>query len=87
MKRLIATTFLLALGTAALAQAPESPWRSPFTAAPSLSGVSPLNAEKNRQVREQELAAWKAAHLRVAATPDRPATAAKKDGAKATAAR
>jgi len=77
MKRILATTLFLAVSTAALAQAPESPWRSPFTAAPSLSGVSPLNTDKNRQVREQELAAWRAAHgNKVAARPDRTATAA-----------
>jgi hypothetical protein len=62
MKRIIATVFLLASTTAALAQAPEPVWRSPFTAAPSLSMTSPLSAEKNQKAREQDLAAWKAGH-------------------------
>ncbi len=87
MKRITATTFLLAVSTLAVAQAPESPWRSPFTAAPSLSGVSPLTAEKNRQIREQESAAWAAAHRKVSSGQDRPATASKNDGSKSTASR
>jgi hypothetical protein len=86
MKRILATTLFLAFSTGALAQAPESPWRSPFTAAPSLSGVSPLNTEKNRQAREQDLAAWRAARgNKVAARPDRTATAATADRSRATA--
>ena len=60
MKRSLATLFALAFSTAVLAQAPENHWRSPFTAAPALGGVSPLNAERNHKAMEQDQSAWAA---------------------------
>jgi hypothetical protein len=75
MKRTLATALLLTFSTAALAQAPEPLWRSPFTPAPSLSGVSPMTAESNRKAREQDQAAW-AARRAATAQSDRPGPSA-----------
>jgi hypothetical protein len=75
MKRLIATALLLAFSTAAFAQALEPLWRSPFTPAPSLGGISPMTAENNRKAREQDQAAW-AARRSTTAQSDRPAPTA-----------
>ena len=58
MKRILASLLVLAFSTAAFAQAPENRWRSPFTAAPSLGGVSPLDAERNHKAMEQDQATW-----------------------------
>ena len=72
MKRLATTLIVLAFSTAALAQAPENRWRSPFTGAPSLGGVSPLDAEKNHKAMTQDQAAWAArGHAVTAARSDR----------------
>ena len=60
MKRTLATLLILGFSTAAFAQAPESPWRSPFTSAPALGGVSPLTAERNHKAMVQDQAAWAA---------------------------
>jgi hypothetical protein len=60
MKRIFASLLLVAFSTAAFAQAPESRWRSPFTSAPALGGVSPLDAERNRKAMEQDQATWAA---------------------------
>lgn len=60
MKRIIASLLVVAFSTAAFAQAPENRWRSPFTAAPALGGVSPLDAERNHKAMEQDQAAWAA---------------------------
>lgn len=60
MKRIIASLLFLAFSTAAFAQAPENRWRSPFTAAPALGGVSPLDAERNHKAMERDQAAWAA---------------------------
>ena len=60
MKRLTTTLLVLAFSTAALAQAPENRWRSPFTGAPALGGVSPLDAERNHKAMVQDQAAWAA---------------------------
>lgn len=60
MKRILATLLVLSFSTAAFAQAPENRWRSPFTAAPALGGISPLDAERNHKAMEQDQAAWAA---------------------------
>lgn len=60
MKNIVATVLVLSFATSAFAQAPEPRWRSPFTAAPSLGGVSPLDAERNHKAMEQDQAAWAA---------------------------
>jgi hypothetical protein len=58
MKSAFASLLVLAFSTPAFAQAPESPWRSPFTPAPALGGVSPLSAERNHKAMAQDQAAW-----------------------------
>jgi hypothetical protein len=68
MKRVITGLVVLAFSTAALAQAPENRWRSPFTGAPALGGVSPLDAERNHKAMVQDQAAWAARRQAVAAT-------------------
>src|SRR5574341_1241963 len=60
MKRIVASLLFLAFSTAAFSQAPENRWRSPFTSAPALGGVSPLDAERNHKAMEQDQAAWAA---------------------------
>jgi hypothetical protein len=72
MKRIVVAIVVLGFNGAAFAQALQAPWRSPFTVAPNLSGISPFTAERNRQIREQELAAWAARHQRVSSAPERP---------------
>jgi hypothetical protein len=75
MKRILATSLFLAVSSAAFAQAPEPVWRSPVGPGLGLGGTTPYTAEKNRQLREQDLAAWHAKHPKVATQPqaDRPA--------------
>ena len=60
MKNVITTLLVVAFSTTALAQAPENRWRSPFTGAPALGGVSPLDAERNHKAMAQDQAAWAA---------------------------
>lgn len=60
MKRIVATLLVLAFSTAAFAQAPENRWRSPFTAAPGQTGISPLDAERNHKAMEQDQGTWAA---------------------------
>ena len=66
MKHGLVTLMALAFSTAASAQLPTVPWRSPFTPAPALAGFSRLDAERHQKVMEQELAAWKARRAAVA---------------------
>lgn len=65
MKRILVSAVLLALSTSVFADAEK--WRSPFTSAPTQSPVSPLDAEKQAKVMNEEMQAWNSAghHWRV----------------------
>ena len=56
MKRILFAAALLALSTSAFADAEK--WRSPFTSAPTQTPVSPLDAEKQAKVMNEEMQAW-----------------------------
>ncbi len=68
MKRIVATLLVLAFSTAGFAQAPDNRWRSPFTPAPALGGVSPLDAERNHKAMVQDQDRWAARQPTVKAT-------------------
>ena len=62
MKRILVTAVLLAISTAVFADPIK--WRSPYTSAPALGGVSPLDAAKNARAMHQDLGAWHAGNHR-----------------------
>ena len=57
MKRIVTSPLLLSSSTAAFARAPENRWRSPFTSAPTMAGLTPLHGERNQQSMEHDQAA------------------------------
>jgi len=57
MKRILLAAALVAASTSVFAD-PDK-WRSPYTGAPGGTPISPLDAEKQAKVMDQDLAAWR----------------------------